>query len=766
MFIPREVAEDCGIQFEVIETDMDLFSTDNALDKLENVQKDETKKASYGEILDCSRYFYVLESLDRSNSMFIKKDKDLYDSMKNYMATSVRKGMQTAFPDATAEEIDKTIAEATVELTRAIVAQLMVDESMQQAIETTKDAKYLEVTTALLNEITALLTGDDLTVWNDYLNGKNRVRTLCEKLEKFGLARFVDHLAADLKAAGVSEEGIAGIRSYYDSGEMASALAEAVANVCTLVGGAVEKLNAVSANWSESPEIVIDLIRVAAAQQEIHLLLDMLIEHTGEGSQTRRALENIRSGMSGIETRLAENFALNLNEALADGTDATTAILSCMDSVYGAGTGPSYTLVKLTFGSVGDVLTWDGITTDRHVLSMCTEISLALRQAVEHYGLGDEQNPLTDAQAVYTMTALKYLIKMRLIGEQCFVRDMGHLSKDEREAALAWVNKTNGTSHETLQAYLSAVQVRLLTYRDNIFSSYYTNLEIADAPKVTIDFVKGTTVESFSSDHEYSFTGSDWQSCNGKPIAFTPSAVNQYLWVRRKGTDSAPAGNITKVVIPAMSRITGDITMIYIEDGYQISGLSAGTYRYAFTDDKSDVELTGTITVEEGEIIRILEEKADWRFIALGTAETEAAFASQIRYVAAERPWYIDTDTYVITGREDETTALQLVYYYESKGYVVTVVDKDGNETELVGTGCVINLDGESHKVVVSGDVDGDARVTMEDLAEIIGHINSEKELTDEYFDAARLCENDYIDLFDLWAELTYIQNKQAQGAD
>lgn len=762
----REVAEDCGIQFEVIETDMDLFSTDNALDKLEDVQKDETKKASYGEILDCSRYFYVLESLDRSNSMFIKENENLYDSMKNYMGISVRNGMKKAFEKATEEEIDEIIAEATEELTRAIVAQLMVDESMQQAIETTKDAKYLEVTTALLSKLGALLTGDDLTVWNDYLDTDNQIRTMSDKLEKFGLARFVDHLAADLKAAGVSEEGIAKIRSHYDSGEMASDLGEAVANVCTLVGGAVEKLNAVSANWSESPEIVSDLIRVAAAQQEIHLLLDMLIEHTGEGSLTRTALENIRSGMTGIETRLAENFALNLNEALADGTDATTAILSCLDSVYGAGTGPSYTLVKLTFGSVGDVLTWDGITTDRHVLSMCTEISLALRQAVEHYGLGDGENLLTEKQAVYTMTALKYLIKMRLIGEQCFVRAMGHLSKDEREAALAWVNKTNGTSHETLQAYLSVVQVRLLTYRDNIFSSYYTNLEIADAPKVTIDFEKGTTVETFSSDYEYSFTGSDWQSCNGKPIAFTPAAVNQYLWVRLKGTDSAPAGNITKVVIPAMSRITGDITMIYIEDGYQISGLSAGTYRYVFTDDRADVELTGTITVEEGEIIKILEEKADWRFIALGTAESKDAFASQIRYVAAERPWYIDTDTYVITGREDETTALQLVYYYESKGYVVTVVDKDGNETELVGTGCVINLDGESHKVVVSGDVDGDAKVTMEDLAQIIGHINSEKELTDEYFDAGRLCENDYIDLFDLWAELTYIQNKQAQGAD
>ena len=75
----------------------------------------------------------------------------------------------------------------------------------------------------------------------------------------------MDHLIADLTAAGVSEEGIAMIRSNYDSGEMASALGKAVSGICTLVAGAVEKLEAVSDGWSESAEIVNDLIRVAAA---------------------------------------------------------------------------------------------------------------------------------------------------------------------------------------------------------------------------------------------------------------------------------------------------------------------------------------------------------------------------------------------------------------------------------------------------------------------------------------------------------------------
>ena len=758
----REVAEDCGIQFELIETDMDLFSTDNAQKKLEDVRNDAAKMASYDEILDCSRYFYVLESLDRDKSMFIKEGQDLYSAMKNYMAISVRNGMKEAYEDASEEKIDQILAEATDEATRAIVAMLMVDESMQQAIETTVDSKYLEVTTALLNSISALLTGEDATAWKTCLDADNRIKTLAEKLEKFGLAQFADDLAAELKAAGVSESGIAAIRSSYDGGEMTAALSEAVAGVCTLVGGAVEKLNAVSENWSETSEIVTDLIRVAAAQQEITVLLDMLSDHTDEGGRIHTALQSIRTGMTQVETSLAENFALSLDALLADGTELTAAILSSLDSVYGAGTGPSYTLVKLTFGSVGDVMTWEGITTDRHVLSMCTEISLALRQAVEQHGLGTEENPLTEDQALYTMTALKYLIKMRLIGEQCFVTAMEHLGKDEHAEALAWVNATNGTDYESLQEYLSAIQVRLLTYRDNIFSSYYTNLEIAEAPKVTIDYLKGTTVESFSSAYEYSFTGSDWKTCSGTPIAFTPGTVNQYLWVRLKGSESTLAGNITKVVIPAMSRITGDITMIYKDDGYLVSGLSAGTYWYAFTNDKTGVTLEKSITVKDGELIKILEEKADWSFIALGTAATETSFASQIRYVVAERPWVIDTDTYVITGIKGETDALQVVNYYGAKGYVVTVVNPDGSTTEAVGTGYTINLDGQSHKAVVTGDVNGDAKIDLDDLALILDYMNSEKELTGIYFDAGFVHDDkdqefdEDIDLFDLWAELTY----------
>ena len=279
---------------------------------------------------------------------------------------------------------------------------------------------------------------------------------------------------------------------------------------------------------------------------------------------------------------------------------------------------------------------------------------------------------------------------------------------------------------------------------------------------MTIDYLKGTTVESFSSAYEYSFTGSDWKTCSGTPIAFTPGTVNQYLWVRQKGTDSAPAGNITKVVIPAMSRITGDITMIYKDDGYLVSGLSAGTYWYAFTNDKTGVTLEKSITVKDGELIKILEEKADWSFIALGTAATETSFASQIRYVVAERPWVIDTDTYVITGIKGETDALQVVNYYGAKGYVVTVVNPDGSTTEAVGTGYTINLDGQSHKAVVTGDVNGDAKIDLDDLALILDYMNSEKELTGIYFDAGFVHDDkdqefdEDIDLFDLWAELAY----------
>ena len=729
-----EIVESYGIQFELIVTDMDLFSTDNAADKLASVRDDKAKEAQYNEILDCSRYFYVLESLDRNTNIFVRQGGELYASMKKQLA------------------IDSYKTEATNDLTRAIVAQLMLDESMQQAIETTMDGKYLEVTTKLLTEIGALLTGEDQTVFTESVKDSARIRTLAEKLERFGLTGFVDLLAADLKTAGVSEDGITKLRSALDSGELAAALSKSVAEVCTMVAGAVQKLDSVCDTWSASAEIVTDLIRVAAAQEEIDLLLDMLIRHTDEGGSIRTSLTSIRTGMADIESQLAARFSENLDAELAETSDTTAAILSCLDSIYGAGTGPSYTLVKLAFGSVGEVLTWDGVTTDRHVLSMCTEISLALRQAVEEYGLGAD----TDEKAVHTLNALKYLIKMRLIGEQCFIRAMGHLGVPKQEEAVAWINSTNGTEYEYLDEYLTALQVRLLTYRDNIFASYYTNLELPEAPKVTIDYLKGTTVETFSSDYEYSFEGSVWYGCTGKAISFTPSAVNQYLWVRAKGTESTLAGNITKVVIPAMSRITGDILMMYVEDGYQISGLPAGTYLYEFTNEKNAATMTKTITVTDGEIIKILGDKG-WSYIALSTPATETAFASQIRYVVTEKPWVLDTDTYVVTGMEEKTTALQVINYYGAKGYMVTVVAPDGSTTEVVGTGCVVNLDGESYPAIVSGDVDGDAEIGLKDLLVIIDYVNSEQELAGVYLEAARVHDDDDIDLFDLWSELTYI---------
>ena len=406
-----EIVESYGIQFELIVTDMDLFSTDNAAEKLASVKNDKAKEAQYNEILDCSRYFYVLESLDHNTNVFQRQGGELYASMKKQLA------------------IDSYKAEATNDLTRAIVAQLMLDESMQQAIETTMDGKYLEATTKLLTWIGTQLTGDDQTLFTESMKDSARIRTLAEKLERFGLSGFVDLLAAELKAAGISDSGVAELRSALDSGELAAALSESVADVCTMVAGAVQKLDSVCDTWSASAEIVTDLIRVAAAQEEIDLLLDMLIRHTDEGGSIRSSLTSIRTGMADIEAQLAARFSENLDAALAETTDPTAAILSCLDSIYGAGTGPSYTLVKLAFGSVGEVLTWDGVTTDRHVLSICTEIGLALRQTVEEYGLGSD----TDEKAVYTLTALKYLIKMRLIGEQCFIRAMGHLGVPKQE---------------------------------------------------------------------------------------------------------------------------------------------------------------------------------------------------------------------------------------------------------------------------------------------------------------------------------------------
>ena len=231
------------------------------------------------------------------------------------------------------------------------------------------------------------------------------------------------------------------------------------------------------------------------------------------------------------------------------------------------------------------------------------------------------------------------------------------------------------------------------------------------------------------------------------------------LWVRFKETSNNLAGNITKIVIPAKPYIAGDISVIYNGDSYRVSGLAAGTYQYLFTNAKSDETLSETFTVKDNETV-ILQEAADWTYLAIRSTATATSFESQVRYLVTEEPennWMVNTAKQIVTGIPEATTAAEITEYYRDLGYTVSVTDAEGQETDVVGTGCILHLNGNAYSIVIPGDVNGDAEVDIFDMYILLDYINADASLTGAYREAGCICGNEDIAMADFYAGLAYI---------
>lgn len=58
------------------------------------------------------------------------------------------------------------------------------------------------------------------------------------------------------------------------------------------------------------------------------------------------------------------------------------------------------------------------------------------------------------------------------------------------------------------------------------------------------------------------------------------------------------------------------------------------------------------------------------------------------------------------------------------------------DENELVKTGMKIEVDNQIYKLVIKGDVDGDAEVTIFDAMDIMDHIDKKKSIDGANFEA------------------------------
>jgi len=655
----QETAQSTGVNIEIRKSDMDLFSMDDPVEKFDKIFKGGNVAGCYDmykKVTDPFNYLYVMQSVDSNTKWsfdvvlegFYKAGKILWEFDMDYNEDDTRK------------------------IVRKIVCQLLQDESMQQAIRENEEAKYLKIAAEMFAFISSTLGQMDVMdenyveQWKDFNESGDNIQKLAQYMMGAGEEGAYDRFCAFMMSHCTNVSLRSVIIMICDSSEATSAWMDAVSKACKPAKELMSLGSGIYNAWTDSLELTRQLIQIAAAKEEAEAVLDILIKHTEEESCIYKELNEIKNSLKKANDKLWDEFIKRAGNVVLTQTRKQIAkvLMENMDLIWkgnaaasggaaasgaaaGAGTASLsvcmrvasvYAAMGMVFSASDYLFGFEKTVEDLHIFRVCTALAFALRDEVTiNSGTQDEE------EARSSLRALKYLIKMHLLGEEYFTT----IYKDD-DSKRSWsYNMLNGGLHGDydpnrphvpftgMEDYYARISKELLTFRDSIFGAYYTDISIPAAPEVTLDYVNCTTVEEFTGLYEYSYDGSTWKDCDGGTIRFVPGVLAGSLWIRVKGTGANPAGNIAKVVIPGRPLIQGNVIVLDTGDQYVVSGLAAGTYCYQFVDEQSADQLVNTFYVGSGQTVTLTDSR-DWTYLALQTAPQEQAFASAIRYVVTE----------------------------------------------------------------------------------------------------------------------------------
>ena len=152
---------------------------------------------------------------------------------------------------------------------------------------------------------------------------------------------------------------------------------------------------------------------------------------------------------------------------------------------------------------------------------------------------------------------------------------------------------------------------------------------LAEAPSYAIDFINEKTTVSVPATVEYnmtSATATTWTAEPGAALTLTPGTT---YYFRVVATDSALAGNVQTLVIPARPTVP-DVSVVTIAAGNDSSHTAitlANTYEYILADALPDISMSGTvgtgsaseITATEGQHVYIRVKAASTSFASSWT---------------------------------------------------------------------------------------------------------------------------------------------------
>ncbi|MBQ3263449.1 MAG: S-layer homology domain-containing protein [Oscillospiraceae bacterium] len=617
-----EITEGYGVQVEIVETDMDLYSIDHALEKIDAINNDLTKYRQYTSILNGSNYYYVQQSLETDGDWLAMTGEELYNIKEAILGFDF-----TYSPDELSEQTRKT------------VSQLMIDESMQQAVEANMHTKEIKLVANIVNLASGYLEdqskAEDAEKLKNFFGNTKELNGAAKQIYSLtdSDATVGERFLTVAASAGLSYSGREALKDYFASHAYKQEQLNQFSKTCETAGKLIEYTAGALEVWEDSVQLENDLIQIAAAYEESEVLLDMLINNTQNHSSINKALRDIKSDMKDAKSAKIDYFHDEIINYIGQEIDKELLfkqIPKALDKAFETNIAVTVSIAKTIIELADFAFDWSGTIEDIHLLRVQTTLSFALNDSASEYGL----NSQNEQEAVQTLKALKYVIKMRMIGEQSFAAINSEKSEKKQKEILDKINAQRGTPYASLDEYANDTLANMLRMRDALFSDYYTTLDIPDAPTVSVNYLTNQTNETFSSAYEYSFDGINWTKCSGK-ISFAPGNVAKHLRVRQAESAASFAGNITSVIIAAKPLILGDVTAEYTGAGYVIRGLDSGTYLYALTNEKGDVTLTRSLQVgTSGQASVDAAEK--WTFVAIGTPASAEAPASVVRYLVPE----------------------------------------------------------------------------------------------------------------------------------
>ena len=631
-----EITDGLGIGVEINFSKTDVYSTENAEGKLKNPDR-------FSKVMNVidknTEYFYYYAQAMNDDDDFLKKLGEAF-----YISSDAVFNLD--FSGFTGENMK--------DITRNYIYEMLLDDAFQEAVENKIDNKYIEMTSSVLGVIGGAVQDisdkNDIEVYNSILKDGDKIRKLAKGWKDEGSDKFMVRLSKLCISNGMSKLAVDKLNAVYQEDKLNGlgiygAFGDAVNDACSKITSGLKVVTDLTTAWNESAELTKQFVTITAAQEEAMVLTDMLLEHKEINGAVYEEIQEIRNGLERGFASQSQSFVNELKDIAVKGaiSKAIPQVLKTIDNIYhignGAGAAAIYSAFKIAFNTFDYLLEWENRVDELQKLRVAASLTYALRsQSIYGISVNDYEKALK---------ALKYLIKMRIAGEKIYVdiakkRDSGKVLN-----AVNNCNYTGKNNFKTLDEYYNALLDELLHDRDTIYNTTYSQLDIPEAPSVTVDYVGQCTTEKFDDDYEYSFNGTDWVTCDGRNISITPKTVGQKLWVRIKESSTNKAGNITKISILGKTNISGNIKVFYNGAEYRITGLSQGNYYYLLTNmygDSVDTLAGSDITVTDTNNT-VLKEKGEYKYLKL--ARKAANFTDMNAYYgfdSNERTISVDPD--------------------------------------------------------------------------------------------------------------------------